>query len=87
VWVWVVSTVLPLLDSVVAKMSKLEEVVGDQLESEGHVLAEMVMKHVHMCFWSWDPNTSVEPMVQGPITEVEEAASASVQDTAKLVAT
>jgi hypothetical protein len=30
---------LPLLDSVGAKMSRLEEVIGDQLEVEGQVLA------------------------------------------------
>jgi hypothetical protein len=34
----VVSTALLLLDSTGAKMLKLEEVICDQLEAEGHVL-------------------------------------------------
>jgi hypothetical protein len=33
---------LPLLDCAGAKMSQLEEVVGDRLKAEGHVLAEVV---------------------------------------------
>jgi hypothetical protein len=34
-----VSVTLPLLDSAGAKMLNLEEVIGDQLEAEGRVLA------------------------------------------------
>jgi hypothetical protein len=34
-----VSVTLPLLDSTGAKMLNLEEVIGDQLEAEGRVLA------------------------------------------------
>jgi hypothetical protein len=33
------SQVLPMLDSVGAKILTLEEVIGDQLEAEGSVLA------------------------------------------------
>jgi hypothetical protein len=84
--VWEVSTVLPMLYSTGAKMLSLEEVVNEQLEAEGRVLAEKVMEHVLTCFQSWDPNASLEPVVQGPITEAEEVARASIQDTAKLVA-
>jgi hypothetical protein len=39
----VVSAVLPLLDSTGAKMLKLEEVIGVQLEAEGRTLAEYVL--------------------------------------------
>jgi hypothetical protein len=45
-----VGAVLPLLDSLGAKMSRLEEVVGGQLEAEGHVLVQVVAKHVLLCF-------------------------------------
>jgi hypothetical protein len=45
-----VSNMLPVLESAGAKMLKLEEVVDDQLEVEGHVLALKVAKHVLMCF-------------------------------------
>jgi hypothetical protein len=46
--VWEVSAALPLIDSIGAKMLKLEEVIGEQLEAEGHALAE----HVLTCFRS-----------------------------------
>jgi hypothetical protein len=55
-----VSIVLPVLDSVGAKMLTLEEVVGEQLEAEGHILAEKVVEHMLMCFLSWEPNASLE---------------------------
>jgi hypothetical protein len=45
---------LPLLDTAGAKMLKLEEVIGDQLELEGRALSEMVVKHVLTCFHSRD---------------------------------
>jgi hypothetical protein len=45
-----VSTTLPLLDFAGAKMMKLEEVVCDQLEAEGHALGEQVTEHVLTCF-------------------------------------
>jgi hypothetical protein len=77
---------LPLLDSTGAKMSQLEEVIGGQLEEEGHVLAEAVMEHVLMCFQSWDPQVSLEPVVQGPAEETEDAALVGVHNTARLVA-
>jgi hypothetical protein len=48
----VVSTVLPMLDSMGAKMLRLEEVIREQLEAEGCVLVENVAEHVLMCFWS-----------------------------------
>jgi hypothetical protein len=40
--------VLPLLDVAGAKILKLEEAVGEHLESEGRALAEMVAEHVLM---------------------------------------
>jgi hypothetical protein len=52
-----VSTALPPLDFAGIKMLKLEEVVGDQLEAEGRVLAE----HVLICFQSRDPQVSITP--------------------------
>jgi hypothetical protein len=59
-------------------MLMLEEVISDQLEAEGHVLAEKVVEHMLTCFRSWDPNTSLEPVVQGPTADVEEATRASI---------
>jgi hypothetical protein len=81
-----VSTALPLLDSVGAKMLKLEEVVGGQLEADDCAMVEIVAEHVLICFWSWDLRFSLEPVAQGPIAETEEGARAGIQDTTKMIA-
>jgi hypothetical protein len=47
----------------------------------------MVAEHVLTCFRSWEPHVSLESVVQGCVTETEEVARASIQDTAKLMAT
>jgi hypothetical protein len=39
-------------------MLRLEEVISEQLEAEGHVLVK-VAQHMLMCFQSWDPNASL----------------------------
>jgi hypothetical protein len=54
---------LPLLDSA--------EVMMFQLEVKGCILAEVVAEHTLMCFRSWDPEVSLELVVQGPAEEVE----------------
>jgi hypothetical protein len=82
-----VSTALPLLDSTGAKMLKLEEVICNQLEAEGHVLAKKVTKHMLTCFRSPDPIVYLDPVVLGPVAGTEEAASCGVQDATKIVAT
>jgi predicted type IV restriction endonuclease len=46
------SVVLPLLGSTGAKILKLEEVIGEQMEAEGRALAEAMAEHVLRCFWS-----------------------------------
>jgi hypothetical protein len=80
-----VSTAFPLLDSAGAKMLKVEEVGSGQLEADGHALAKAVAEYVLTSFRRWDPQISLEPVVQGPIMEMEEATHAGVEDAAKLV--
>jgi hypothetical protein len=65
---------------------ELEELVGGQLEAEGHALAEAVAEHVLTCFQSRDPQIFLEPVMQGLVAEMEEAAKANIQETAKQVA-
>jgi hypothetical protein len=77
---------LSLLNSATVKMCQLEDISDGRLEVEGCILAEADAEHVLMCFWSWDPEISLEPVVQGPAEEVEEATQAGVWDTARLVA-
>jgi hypothetical protein len=81
-----VSIDLSLLDSASIKMSELEDVIGTRLEAEGRILAETVAEHMLMCFRSQDPQVSLEPVVQGPTKEVQEAAQDGVWETVKLVA-
>jgi hypothetical protein len=73
-----VSVELLLLDSASVKMSELEDVIGDRLEVAGRILAEAVAEHVLMWFHSKDPQVSLEPVVQGPTEEVQEATQVSV---------
>jgi hypothetical protein len=82
-----VSNVLPMLESVGAKLLKLEEVVSDQLEPKGHVLAEKVEEHVLMCSWSRDPVISLDPVALRPAVEIERATRDSTQEAAKIVDT
>jgi hypothetical protein len=81
-----VSIELSLLDSASIKMPELEDVIGTRLEAEGRILAEAVAEHMLMCFRSQDPQVSLEPVVQGPTEEVQEAAQDGVWETVKLVA-
>jgi hypothetical protein len=60
-----VSATLSLLYSTRDKMLKLE--------AEGCALVEAVAEYVLTCFWSYDPQISLEPVAQGPIAEMEEA--------------
>jgi hypothetical protein len=50
-----VSAVLLLLDSIGAKILKLEEVISSQLEAEDRALAVAVAEYVLTCFRSRDP--------------------------------
>jgi hypothetical protein len=75
---WEVSNVLPVLESTWAKMLRLEEVIGDQLEAEGRILAGKVVEHVLTCFRDQDLVVSLDPVVLGPVTEIEEAGRGSV---------
>jgi hypothetical protein len=45
-----VTTVLPLFDSIGAKMLKLDEVVGGQLDVEGCALLKAAADYVLTCF-------------------------------------
>jgi hypothetical protein len=58
-----VDDVLPLLDKAGAKLFQLEEVIDSRLEEEGPALAEVVAEHVLLCFYSWNPQSSLEHVV------------------------
>jgi hypothetical protein len=73
-----VSAELLLLDSTSAKILGLEDVVTNRLEAECHILTEVVAEHVLLCLRSQDPQVSLEPVVQGPIEQILEAAQVGV---------
>jgi hypothetical protein len=73
-----VSTTLPLLDSAGAKLLNLEEVICDQLETEGRVLAEKVVEHVLTYFQSQDPVVSLNPVLLIPVPGIQEVVSNGV---------
>jgi hypothetical protein len=56
----------------------LVPLVCDQLEVEGCVLAEQLAEHMLMCFQSWDPTISLDPVMLGPVVGTEEVASSGV---------
>jgi hypothetical protein len=58
-----VGVVLPLLDTVDAKLSQLEEVTDGRLGEEGRALAEAVVEHMLLCFRSRDRQASLDPVV------------------------
>jgi hypothetical protein len=68
----------PLHSRLPTQEVRLEEVVGGRLEEESQALAEAVAEHVLLCFRSQDSQVSLEPVAQGPYTETEEEAQASV---------
>jgi hypothetical protein len=84
--VYEVSATLPLLDSMGANMTKLEEVIYDQLEAEGHALVEQVTEHVVTCFQSQDPAVSLDLMMLGLVVGAKDVASSGVKEAAKAVA-
>jgi hypothetical protein len=81
-----VSTMLLLLDSIGVNMLKLEEVICDLLEAEGHVLAEKVAEHVLTCFQNRDPIVNLDLVMLGLVVGTKEAASSGIQEAAKAVA-
>jgi hypothetical protein len=81
-----VSSALPLIDYAVAKMLKLEKVVCDQLEAEGHTLVEQVTEHVLTCFRSRDLTVSLDLVMLGPVAGTEGAASSGIPEATKVVA-
>jgi hypothetical protein len=61
-----VSAALPLLGSAGAKILKLEEVIGGQLEAEGHTLAKAVAEYVLTCFRTGTLRSPLSWWCKGP---------------------
>ncbi|KAJ1292143.1 hypothetical protein BS78_02G369300 [Paspalum vaginatum] len=77
---------LPVLDSAVERLRRLDSTLGERLEAEGRELCRLVVEHLLVCFRSHDPAISLDPVIAGPVEEAEAAARDSVQEAVEVVA-
>jgi hypothetical protein len=75
-----ISDVLPVLDSTVDRLRRLDHILGARLEAEGSKLCRAIIEYILTCFRSRDPAISLEPVIAGPVADTEDAAWGSVQD-------
>jgi hypothetical protein len=81
-----ISDALPVLDSAVDRLRRLDQILGACLEVEGSKLFRAVFEYVLTCFRSHDPTISLAPVIDGPVAATEDAARGSVQDAMEMVA-
>jgi hypothetical protein len=81
-----ISDALPVLDSAVDRLRRLDQILGACLKAEGSRLCRAVVDYVLMCFRSHDPAMSLAPVLDGPVAATEDAARESVQDAMETVA-
>ena len=80
-----ISDALPVLDSSVDRLRRLDQILGARLEAEGSKLCRVVVDYVLTCFRSHDPAISLAPVIDGPVAATEDAARESVQDVMEMV--
>jgi hypothetical protein len=81
-----ISNALPVLDSTVDCLRRLDQVLGARLEAEGSRLCRAVIEYILTCFRSHDPAISLEPVIAGPVVDTEDTTWEDVQDTVEEVA-
>jgi hypothetical protein len=81
-----ISDALPVLDSTVDRLWRLDQILGARLEAEGGKLYRAVVEYVLTFFRSHDPTISLAPMIAGLVAATEDAAREGVQDAMELVA-
>jgi hypothetical protein len=77
---------LPVLDSTVDRLRRLDQILGARLEAEGGRLCWAVIEYILTCFRSHDLAISLEPMIADPVADTEDAAREGIQDTVEVVA-
>jgi hypothetical protein len=80
-----ISDALPVLDSTVDRLRRLDQILGARLEAKGSKLYRAVVNYVLTCFRSHDPTISLAPVIDGPVAATEDAARESVQDAVEMV--
>jgi hypothetical protein len=81
-----ISNALPVLNSTVDRLRRLDQILGARLETEGGRICRAVIEYILTCFQSHDPTISLESVIAGPVADTEDAAQEGVQDTVALVA-
>ena len=81
-----ISDALPVLDSTVERLCRLDRILGARLEAEGSRLCQAVVDYVLTCFQIHDPAMSLAPVLDGPMAATEDTAWESVQDAVETVA-
>jgi hypothetical protein len=81
-----ISDALPVLDSTVDRLRRLDRILGARLEAEGSRLCRSAIEYVLTCFRSHDPAVSLGPVIAGPVANAEDAAREGVQDVVGAVA-
>jgi hypothetical protein len=81
-----ISDALPILDSAVDRLRRLDQILGARLEVEGSRLCRPAIEYVLTCFWSHDLAVSLGPVIAGPVADTEDAAREGVQDVVDAVA-
>jgi DNA repair exonuclease SbcCD ATPase subunit len=75
-----ISDALPILDSTIYRLRRLDQILGARLEAEGSRLCRSTIEYVLTCFRSHDPAVSLGPIIAGPVADTEDAAQEGVQD-------
>ena len=81
-----IADALPVLDSAVERLRRLDSTLGERLETEGRELCRAVAEHLLVCFRSHDPTIFLDPVIAGPVEGEEAAARESVQEVVAAVA-
>jgi hypothetical protein len=81
-----ISNALPVLDSAVDRLRRLDQILGARLKAEGSRLCQAVIEYILTCFWSHNPTISLGSVIAGPVADTEDAARGSVQDVVDVVA-
>jgi hypothetical protein len=69
-----ITDALPVLDSVVDRLRRLDQILGARPETEGGRLYRAVIEYVLTCFQSHDPAISLAPVITGPVADTKDAA-------------
>ena len=81
-----ISDALPVLDSAVDRLRRLDQILGARLEAEGGRLCRAVIEYILTCFRSHDLAISLEPVISGPVADTEDAAHEGIKDIVEVVA-